>query len=321
MHFKSPILYLAAAATSTVAQASYPGQPSEFTSTYEIVATPEQVVDANNTFTGGLAGAKGVYKFSLNSKLNIICYDITLTGFRGNYQSPASTATHIHEAVAGKSGPPRISFPNPTEEGYGSGTRRSFGCLPGTQDGFVTGLKNATTTLDQGFGFNVKRIEENPAGFFADVHSSEAVPGAVRGQFPASAVTVPTTSSAALSESASAAPATSSPVSYITKVIPANCTATCTTVYEECSESAATQAPTHYGTGSWTSPPAPPATGGYVPPPPASSATWVPPTGPSATPTAKPSMSAPVEYEGAAARQAVVGGLLLVAAGLLPLVM
>lgn len=37
---------------------------------------------------------------------------------------------------------------------------------------------------DTGTGFKVSQIEENPSGFFADVHSSLAVPGAVRGQFP-----------------------------------------------------------------------------------------------------------------------------------------
>merc|ERR1712080_399441 len=64
---------------------------------------PEQVVDANNTFTGGLKGARGVYKFGLNSKENVICYNITVTGFQGEYQSPAISATHVHEAVRGRS--------------------------------------------------------------------------------------------------------------------------------------------------------------------------------------------------------------------------
>jgi hypothetical protein len=37
---------------------------------------------------------------------------------------------------------------------------------------------------DTGAGFRVSQIEDNPSGFFADVHSSLAVPGAVRGQLP-----------------------------------------------------------------------------------------------------------------------------------------
>ena len=36
--------------------------------------------------------------------------------------------------------------------------------------------------VDTGFGFNVKAIEDNPAAYFADVHTNVAVPGAVRGQ-------------------------------------------------------------------------------------------------------------------------------------------
>merc|ERR1712137_1191647 len=141
--------------------------PFDFTSTYEVIAVPEQVVDANNTFTGGLKGARGVYKFGINSKENVICYNITITGFQGEYQSPAISATHVHEAVKGKSGPPRIAFPNPVPVANCKDTRRSIGCITGTKDGF---------------GFNVKKIEENPSAFFADVHSSKAVPGAIRGQ-------------------------------------------------------------------------------------------------------------------------------------------
>merc|ERR1711988_1263159 len=87
--------------------------PFEFTSTYSVVATPDQVVDSNNNPTGGLAGAKGLYEYGINSKEDYICWNIVLENFRGDYQSPADTATHIHEAPKGKSGPPRLAFPNP----------------------------------------------------------------------------------------------------------------------------------------------------------------------------------------------------------------
>lgn len=81
--------------------------PFGFTSTFNIIATPDQVVGADNVPTGGLANSKGIFKFGLNSHEDIICYNITLLGFRGNYQSLAKTSTHIHEAVKGKAGPPR----------------------------------------------------------------------------------------------------------------------------------------------------------------------------------------------------------------------
>uniref|UniRef100_A0A8H7K3K1 CHRD domain-containing protein n=1 Tax=Bionectria ochroleuca TaxID=29856 RepID=A0A8H7K3K1_BIOOC len=149
--------------------------PFSFTSTYSLHATPEEVVDSNNAFTGGLAGASGVYKFGINSHDNIICYNITLSGFQGEYQSPAVSATHIHEAARGRAGPPRIAFPNPVE--IGPSLRSSIGCIRGP---FTTGV--LANGKDTGEGFHVRQIEENPAGFFADVHSSLAVPGAVRGQ-------------------------------------------------------------------------------------------------------------------------------------------
>ncbi|KAI9158026.1 hypothetical protein HJFPF1_06012 [Paramyrothecium foliicola] len=149
--------------------------PFDFTSTYTVIATPDQVVDANNTYTGGLEGAKGIYRFGINSHDNVICYNIKLFNFRGDYQSPAQTATHIHEAVRGKSGPPRIAFPNPV--GVNGGPRVSIGCITGP---FKTGV--LSNGVDTGEGFHVSKIEKNPAGFFADVHSSLAVPGAVRGQ-------------------------------------------------------------------------------------------------------------------------------------------
>lgn len=62
-------------------------------------------------------------------------------------QSPANTATHIHQAAPGSAGPPRIAFPNPqyTE----SGKLQSVGCLTGP---FETGLAPNGTGA---FSFNL----------------------------------------------------------------------------------------------------------------------------------------------------------------------
>ncbi|TKA64529.1 hypothetical protein B0A49_10083 [Cryomyces minteri] len=145
----------------------------KFTSTYHVTATPDQVRNGT-TPTGGLAGAVGYYDFGINSDVDLICWNITLVNFRGEYVSPARTATHIHEAARGASGPPRLVFPNPA----GNGTvRNSYGCMTGP---FTTGVKINGT--DPGTGFKVAQIEANPAAFFCDAHSSLAVPGAVRGQ-------------------------------------------------------------------------------------------------------------------------------------------
>jgi len=149
--------------------------PFTFTSTYNVIASPNQVVNSDNEFTGGLEGCTGQFNFGINSYDNVICYNITIDGFQGEYQSPADTATHIHEAMTGMSGPPRIAFPNPVD--IGEGRRNSIGCLRGP---FTTGVLSDGT--DTGEGFHVSQIEENPAAFFSDTHSSLAVPGATRGQ-------------------------------------------------------------------------------------------------------------------------------------------
>ncbi|KAG9250149.1 CHRD superfamily protein [Emericellopsis atlantica] len=149
--------------------------PFTFTSTFNVIASPNQVVNSDNEYTGGLEGCTGQFNFGINSHENVICYNITIDGFQGDYESPADTATHIHEAMVGMSGPPRIAFPNPVD--IGEGRRNSIGCIRGP---FTTGVLADGT--DTGEGFHVSQIEENPAAFFSDTHSSLAVPGATRGQ-------------------------------------------------------------------------------------------------------------------------------------------
>lgn len=81
--------------------------PFQFTSTYEVVASPHEVVDAQNKPTGGLEGCTGLFNYGINVHENVICFNITIDGFEGDYQSPATSATHIHQAPKGKAGPPR----------------------------------------------------------------------------------------------------------------------------------------------------------------------------------------------------------------------
>jgi len=149
--------------------------PFHFTSTFHAKATPDTIITNAGASVPGQPGAVGYYSFGLNSYQEVICYNITLVGVTGEYQSPARTATHIHEAPAGSAGPPRLAFPNPTGDDW---TRTSFGCLKGP---FTTGL-NGTNGLDTATGFKLGQIEANPSGFFADVHTAEYVAGAVRGQ-------------------------------------------------------------------------------------------------------------------------------------------
>lgn len=152
------------------------GEPDSFTSAFTVAATPDQVINPDGAVTPGQPGAMGEFTFRVNSDLEIICYDITLTGVSGDYQSPAKTATHIHEAAAGQPGPPRISFPNPAP--VGDGPRTSSGCLQGP---FTTGVMSAAGA-DTGTGFSLKQLEANAAGFTGDSHTVDFSAGVVRGQ-------------------------------------------------------------------------------------------------------------------------------------------
>ncbi|ALD11598.1 CHRD domain-containing protein [Clavibacter capsici] len=162
------------AATPASAETTVP-EPERFTSAFTVMATPDQVLNADGVATPGEPGATGRFDLRLDSTSNTICYDITLTGVTGEYQSPAKTATHIHQAAVGKAGPPRIAFPNPTDSG--NGTRTSSGCMQGP---FTTGV--APDGKDTGEGFTVAQIEADPSAFAADTHTASFTAGAVRGQ-------------------------------------------------------------------------------------------------------------------------------------------
>ncbi|MCJ1711951.1 CHRD domain-containing protein [Clavibacter michiganensis subsp. phaseoli] len=162
-------------ATPASAETTVP-EPERFTSAFTVMATPDQVLNADGVATPGEAGATGRFDLRLDSTSNTICYDITLTGVTGEYQSPAKTATHIHQAAVGKAGPPRIAFPNPVDAG--NGTRTSSGCMQGP---FTTGIMSAENQ-DTGTGFTVAQIEADPSAFAADTHTASFTAGAVRGR-------------------------------------------------------------------------------------------------------------------------------------------
>ncbi|SDU76761.1 CHRD domain-containing protein [Jiangella alkaliphila] len=132
------------------------------------------VINPDGDPVPGAAGGSGEFHYRINSDQEIICYDLTTRGVEPPYESPAKTATHIHEAVAGSAGPPRLAFPNPEGDGE---VRRSSGCLQGP---FTAGI--LADGVDTGDGFNLAQIEANPAGFFGDTHTAEFPAGAVRGQ-------------------------------------------------------------------------------------------------------------------------------------------
>jgi hypothetical protein len=88
-----------------------------FDAEYVVKATPNQVIATTGVAAPGQPGAKGLFKYGINVAENTICYNITLSGVTGGYQSPARTATHIHEGAKGSAGPPRlVSFPTHSKE-------------------------------------------------------------------------------------------------------------------------------------------------------------------------------------------------------------
>ncbi len=162
---------------TAVAETEVP-EPATFTSAFTAMATPGEVVNPEGVATPGTAGASGTFTYRINSDLEVICYDIELTGVTPPYQSPAKTATHIHQAAAGRPGPPRIALPNPEDDG--TGRLVSSGCLQGP---FTTGV--VTEGTDTGEGFSLAQIEADPSAFATDTHTTANPAGAVRGQLTA----------------------------------------------------------------------------------------------------------------------------------------
>ncbi|KAK4057207.1 hypothetical protein OIO90_001702 [Microbotryomycetes sp. JL221] len=157
-----------------------------FTSTYKAYATPDQIINNNQTAVPGEPGAYGWFQYGIYAPDEIICWNITVF-ISGDYQSPAKTATHIHEAPFGRAGPPRLAFPNPTGDSPIDefGRRTSFGCMQGP---FTTGLDGPDGN-DTGTGFSLSQIEANPPAFFTDTHTTTYVAGAIRGQLELSGTT------------------------------------------------------------------------------------------------------------------------------------
>lgn len=165
---------LVALAAPPVSAETEVDRPDTFTSAFTVMASPDNIVGPDGPVPGE-PGATGTFDFLINSDLEIICYDITLEGVTPPYMSPAKTATHLHEAEAGVSGPPRISFPNPTGDGE---VLTSSGCLQGP---FTTGLEG-DDGVDTGEGFTLAEIEDDPAEYYGDTHTTDYKAGAVRGQ-------------------------------------------------------------------------------------------------------------------------------------------
>lgn len=174
------------------------GKPSYFTSTLLTQADGNQIISTvTQQPVAGAPNGKGYYELKLNTDKDILCYDIVLSGsdISTDYASPAKTATHTHQGVFAANGPPRLAYKNPTQSHskirkfvyklsggkFGKSVRKSSACIKGP---FTTGLNDAMTGKDTGSasGFTLKALQDNPTGFFSDVHTAQFAQGAVRGQ-------------------------------------------------------------------------------------------------------------------------------------------
>lgn len=166
---------LALTASPALAEDAPVPEPPTFTSTLTATLTPDAVRADDGAPVPGQQGASGQFTLRLNSRQDIVCYDIRMTGVTPPFSSPARTATHLQEGQPNESGNPRMVFPDP--QGPPGGPMTSKGCLQGP---FTTGV--VVGGADTGTGFTVKDLEANPAAWFVDTHTEQYRTGAVRGQ-------------------------------------------------------------------------------------------------------------------------------------------
>jgi hypothetical protein len=108
------------------------------------------LLGANERPGPGDADGQGTGNFQINTDKNQLCYTLAAS----NIALPA-TGAHIHRGDATLAGPVIIPFTNPALSGFSSGCVAVDGAL-------------------------LREIISNPAGFYANVHSTEFGPGAVR---------------------------------------------------------------------------------------------------------------------------------------------
>ncbi|WP_114578339.1 CHRD domain-containing protein [Saliphagus sp. LR7] len=109
------------------------GEPG--TTEFSVEMSPDEVVD------DGTEGATGTAHLVLDPEEEVICFDLSFCRITPPYESPANTATHIHEGDTGDTGPPVICFPDPhPRDPEAEGPRTSVGCLPGVL-AFETGVE------------------------------------------------------------------------------------------------------------------------------------------------------------------------------------
>ena len=115
------------------------------------VLTGAAEVNAAGVPNQGDPDGAGTARITVNPGLNVVCWDITVTGIA------TPTRGHIHQAPVGVNGPIVVEFFE-------------------AADGPV--LQGCTTPT----GTTAQEILRNPAGFYVNVHNADFPAGALRGQ-------------------------------------------------------------------------------------------------------------------------------------------
>ncbi len=140
-------VFIAAAVSISTAVALAGGRPLSTTLTGN-QEVPMGVGDPDGT---------GTAELTLNAGQEDVCYTLTWQNLDGTVQH-----AHIHEAPAGSTAPPMVSlFANESFSGTGSAS----GCDTG----------DATRA-------EIRRILNDPSGFYVNIHDTVRPGGAIRGQ-------------------------------------------------------------------------------------------------------------------------------------------
>lgn len=167
-----PLMMGIATAATAQSTGTEVARPASFTSAFRVDANATQV-PADDQGNRGNTAATGVWDLQINADQEIICFDITVDGINPPYESPAMTATHIHQGAPGEVGGAKVLFPNP--EMTSNGTYVAEGCL-------------LEPFNDPAFSFAT--LEAGPIGFYVDTHTSAFPRGDVRGQFSSASLPV-----------------------------------------------------------------------------------------------------------------------------------
>jgi hypothetical protein len=117
-----------------------------------VPVTLSATLNGANEVNGGDPDGTGTAQITLDRSTREVCFDITAS----DIELPADAA-HIHKGPAGQNGPIKVTLAPPEADGHSSGCVKAGRKL-------------------------IKKITNNPSGFYVNVHTGEFPNGAIWGQ-------------------------------------------------------------------------------------------------------------------------------------------